>query len=210
MADTQTQGEVMEVATQEDPQPVKTLYAQLCPIELQLKNLGIKRYNYNFSGTLKDKVYGANQSFIIFMFDLFFCDFCPHCVFSKSANRSNSIFHVIVVYLTGIYEGEFLVGRSEQSNLELSSSMMPDLILHRVSKEQFLITKEPGDDMGPVYITDLSRNGTYLNGDLIGKRNKRILGNGDIISLVQGVYKGKHIKLQRQMWLLSQHIGYKA
>jgi serine/threonine-protein kinase CHEK2 len=84
-----------------------------------------------------------------------------------------------------------MVGRSETSNLVLASTMFPEVVFQRISKTQFKIEKDVNDGFDPVYITDMSRNGTFLNGDLIGQGNRRILGNRDSISIVQGVYKGE-------------------
>lgn len=65
--------------------------------------------------------------------------------------------------------------------------------MHNVSKKHFVITK---DDNGIVYITDLSKNGTFINGKLIGKNNRNILKSDDEISVGFRDLKGNFYEIQ--------------
>lgn len=62
-------------------------------------------------------------------------------------------------------------------------------MLRAVLFQHFAISREVGPswrcDPPPVYITDLSMNGTYVNGMLIGKGNRRILKSFDVIAILQ-------------------------
>lgn len=62
--------------------------------------------------------------------------------------------------------------------------------LDNISREHFEIKKEEGR---PVYIVDLSKNGTFLNGEKIGRQRKRILQNDDAISIGYQALKGNYI-----------------
>lgn len=46
------------------------------------------------------------------------------------------------------------------------------------------------ESLNPVVLTDLSHNGTYVNGQLIGKGNCRILDDSDAISITHPHVKG--------------------
>lgn len=60
-----------------------------------------------------------------------------------------------------------------------------------ISKEHCVITKDVVS--GNVYITDLSKNGTFLNGVKIGKDNRNILKDNDQLAIVKDV-NGRDIK----------------
>lgn len=63
--------------------------------------------------------------------------------------------------------------------------------MNRVSKIHFSI--EYDDEVGkshPAYIIDHSGNGTYVNEQKIGKGNRRILMNNDIIAVGAPRFKG--------------------
>lgn len=79
----------------------------------------------------------------------------------------------------------FTVGRAEDNNLTLNEGNVPHKIWCRVSNKHFEISRERGDLSKPVYIQDFSRNGTFLNGEIIGKNKKRILQDDDVISIIR-------------------------
>lgn len=62
----------------------------------------------------------------------------------------------------------------------ITRSRFPRNKVQNVSKKHFVITKQPN---GIVYITDLSKNGTFVNGKLIGKNNRNILKSDDEIAI---------------------------
>ncbi|XP_050087716.1 ovarian-specific serine/threonine-protein kinase Lok isoform X2 [Anopheles aquasalis] len=80
-------------------------------------------------------------------------------------------------------DGVFSVGRDSNCQLSLDTEHMPEKKLSRVSKVHFSIEKQEDEFDAPVYITDKSRNGTYLNGKLIGTNRQRLLKDGDVISI---------------------------
>lgn len=84
---------------------------------------------------------------------------------------------------------EFKAGRNEANDLCIGKDHLPDKILSRISKVHFTLKKDIVDLMSPTYITDESRNGTFLNGNLIGIGKKMILKNDDIIALSHPTYK---------------------
>lgn len=86
---------------------------------------------------------------------------------------------------------EFTAGRNTTNNLCIGKEHLPDKILSRISNFHFSITREimTNNDISPTYIQDKSRNGTFLNGDLIGYQKTRILKDDDVIALSHPNYK---------------------
>ncbi|XP_017771271.1 PREDICTED: ovarian-specific serine/threonine-protein kinase Lok-like [Nicrophorus vespilloides] len=73
----------------------------------------------------------------------------------------------------------FTLGRAENSDVIITADKVPVHRVTNISKVHFKIYKENG----LVYITDLSKNGTFINGKLIGKGNMNILQNDDEIAI---------------------------
>ncbi|XP_037710499.1 ovarian-specific serine/threonine-protein kinase Lok isoform X1 [Drosophila subpulchrella] len=84
---------------------------------------------------------------------------------------------------------EFSAGRGEANDLILTLNDLPEKILTRISKVHFIIKRANCELSNPVYIHDLSRNGTFVNNEKIGTNRKRILKNDDVISLSHPTYK---------------------
>ncbi|XP_016962173.1 ovarian-specific serine/threonine-protein kinase Lok [Drosophila biarmipes] len=84
---------------------------------------------------------------------------------------------------------EFSAGRGEANDLILTLNDLPEKILTRISKVHFTIKRANCELSNPVYIHDLSRNGTFVNNEKIGTNRKRILKNDDVISLSHPTYK---------------------
>ncbi|KAH8377497.1 hypothetical protein KR093_005759 [Drosophila rubida] len=84
---------------------------------------------------------------------------------------------------------EFSAGRGEANDLILTLNDLSEKILSRISKVHFIIKRANCDLTNPVYIQDLSRNGTFVNGEKIGMNKTRILQNDDIIALSHPTYK---------------------
>ncbi|XP_019880788.1 ovarian-specific serine/threonine-protein kinase Lok [Aethina tumida] len=72
------------------------------------------------------------------------------------------------------------LGRDAECDIVLYRETFPQNLLQSVSKLHFAISKD-GD--GPVYITDFSKNGTFVNQTKVGKNRKFILQNNDNISV---------------------------
>lgn len=44
-----------------------------------------------------------------------------------------------------------------------------------------------------IYIKDLSRNGTFINGELIGQNETRLVKNCDVISIIEANLESKYL-----------------
>lgn len=78
---------------------------------------------------------------------------------------------------------KFAAGRGEGNDMVLTLKELPEKMLCRISKVHFEIRRENCDISKPVFIQDFSRNGTFVNGELIGTNKCRILQNDDVIAL---------------------------
>ncbi|RZC40513.1 serine/threonine-protein kinase Chk2, partial [Asbolus verrucosus] len=78
-----------------------------------------------------------------------------------------------------LFESSYTCGRAAYCNIVIEKSQFPCFL--NVSKEHFAITKE--EDM--VYITDLSKNGTFVNSRRVGRHNRNVIQTNDIIALGQ-------------------------
>lgn len=89
---------------------------------------------------------------------------------------------------------EISLGRSIECDIVIYKSILPGPVdLLSISKKHFVISKDPQDEY-IIYITDCSKNGTYVNHKLIGKGKKIVLQNNDIISLGETL-QGKILNL---------------
>ena len=79
--------------------------------------------------------------------------------------------------LVDLTESTFTFGRAPNCTLQIDKQNFPQLL--NVSKVHFQIVKE--DDM--VYLIDLSKNGTFINSEKVGRNNRHIISDGDIISI---------------------------
>lgn len=86
-----------------------------------------------------------------------------------------------------ISQSEFSVGRDDRKCVLVLNETHLDRHkhLHRVSKVHFTIHKDLDDLSSPTFISDGSRNGTFVNGRLIGTRNRMILKHMDEISILK-------------------------
>ncbi|XP_058818022.1 ovarian-specific serine/threonine-protein kinase Lok isoform X2 [Topomyia yanbarensis] len=83
----------------------------------------------------------------------------------------------------------FHVGRGEDNDLCVGNDCLPKKILARISKVQFCLQKDIVDLQNPTYIVDKSRNGTFVNGNLIGLGKQMIIKNDDIIGLSHPMFR---------------------
>lgn len=79
-----------------------------------------------------------------------------------------------------MHDDTFTLGRSEKCNVTIIKSKFPRNKSQNISKVQFTITRACA---GTAYICDNSKNGTFVNGKLIGKGNKHVLQNNDEIAI---------------------------
>ncbi|XP_057666394.1 ovarian-specific serine/threonine-protein kinase Lok-like [Diorhabda carinulata] len=80
-----------------------------------------------------------------------------------------------------IHKDIFKVGRSQHCDVCINQTDLCKQYKDLFSKEHFVICRDPDNKI--VYIKDISRSGTYLNGRLIGKNKMNILQHDDKISV---------------------------
>lgn len=73
----------------------------------------------------------------------------------------------ITFYLLSVITKQpFKVGRSKQCDVVLENIHLQNFV-HNVSKEHFILTKDSKSNF--IYLTDVSKNGTYINGRKVHK-----------------------------------------
>lgn len=79
---------------------------------------------------------------------------------------------------------EYKFGRDSECDVPYTSGdIAKNVRFLQISKRHFRIYKEEKDIHSLSFIEDLSSNGTFINGQKVGKGNKRLLKNNDEISL---------------------------
>ncbi|KAJ4439911.1 hypothetical protein ANN_08041 [Periplaneta americana] len=84
-------------------------------------------------------------------------------------------------------DNEYSLGRAQDCTIRISRSHVKDDVLQTISKLHCKIVKS--DSTSEVYLEDHSFNGTFVNNEKIGKGDKRILKNYDLISLASVHFK---------------------
>ncbi|KAL3273732.1 hypothetical protein HHI36_015161 [Cryptolaemus montrouzieri] len=80
-----------------------------------------------------------------------------------------------------LVEETITLGRAEHCTIVVRSDNFPENTVLIISKLHFSINRDEITDL--VYLKDESKNGTFVNGILVGKGNKNILQNDDIVSV---------------------------
>ncbi|CAB3221889.1 unnamed protein product [Arctia plantaginis] len=88
-----------------------------------------------------------------------------------------------------LIEPEFTLGRALNCNFVAKNSVIKENITRNVSKQHFIIRRDMSESLCPTIITDLSYNGTFINGEKIGKGNSQVLDDNDIISVTHELVK---------------------
>ncbi|XP_063826055.1 ovarian-specific serine/threonine-protein kinase Lok [Ostrinia nubilalis] len=88
-----------------------------------------------------------------------------------------------------LIQPEFSLGRSLNCNFVIKKNIVKDNIIKSVSKQQFIIKRDLSEPLCPAIITDLSHNGTFINGENIGKGNSRVLDDNDEIAITHTFVK---------------------
>ncbi|XP_055541768.1 ovarian-specific serine/threonine-protein kinase Lok isoform X2 [Wyeomyia smithii] len=96
----------------------------------------------------------------------------------------------------------YSAGRKETNDLCINTEHVPLKIIRGISSLHFTIRKNLADKEAPAYIKDHSRNGTFINGTLIGQGKEFILKDDDVISLSHQSFKAIVYKDQR----VSKHL----
>ncbi|KAJ9599094.1 hypothetical protein L9F63_010431, partial [Diploptera punctata] len=87
-------------------------------------------------------------------------------------------------------EDEYIVGRSDICSIKISKNEVNEKVLNTISKLHCKILKiDASPGIPEVYLEDLSFNGTFVNGEKVGKSKRRILKNNDQISLASPQFK---------------------
>ncbi|CAH0398384.1 unnamed protein product [Chilo suppressalis] len=88
-----------------------------------------------------------------------------------------------------LIQPEFSLGRAFTCSFVLNKNMIKENIIRNVSKQQFIIKRDLQETLNPAIITDLSYNGTFVNGVKIGKGNSRVLDDNDVIAITHELVK---------------------
>jgi len=72
------------------------------------------------------------------------------------------------------------------AKIKITHLEIKEAVLQTISNKQCRILKGTPE----VYLEDLSFNGTFINGEIIGRGNKRILQNNDQISIISPHFRG--------------------
>ena len=115
-------------------------------------------------------------------------------------------------------ENEYSLGRGKKCTIALESKeIQASKYFATYSSTHFKIVRDTIQNF--VYIQDLSSNGTYINGDKIGKNKKRVLDNNAEIALASKtnrvyVYIDTNAKedssipdVVREKYIVSKEIG---
>lgn len=101
-----------------------------------------------------------------------------------------------VSHFLDLTQSSFRVGRYSGCDYILTQEEIGEKLYNCVSNIHFeVVRKEEKDGLFVTQITDLSSNGTYLNGNLIGKNNTSVLSNHDTIAIAKSTYTGNMITL---------------
>lgn len=83
---------------------------------------------------------------------------------------------------------EYSVGRGKTCSVVLASDeLQTSKYFLAYSSTHFTIVRDPTKN--EVYLVDLSSNGTYINGEKLGKNNKQILENNTEIALASKTHR---------------------
>ncbi|CAG9561957.1 unnamed protein product [Danaus chrysippus] len=88
-----------------------------------------------------------------------------------------------------LIQPEFSLGRAIDCSFVIKKDKIKESIIKNVSKRHFVIKRDMSEPLSPAIITDLSHNGTFVNGVKIGKGKSRVLDDNDEISLSNAVVK---------------------
>lgn len=93
---------------------------------------------------------------------------------------------VIFIFVIDLEKDTYKAGRQTNDiDFQFTKQCFSLKIMNHISKIHFTITREVMGKFGyVVYITDTSSNGTFLNGEKIGKGCRWIISNNDKISVV--------------------------
>lgn len=94
---------------------------------------------------------------------------------------SQTIFEIFQLFLD-LIEDSLAVGRSDECDIVIHKSKFPQNQLFFISKKHFILKRDPLDK-NITYLTDLSKNGTFVNSHQVGRNKTIILQNNDFIAI---------------------------
>lgn len=92
------------------------------------------------------------------------------------------IYFIYCLVFLDLIEPSLAIGRSDECDIVIHKSKFPANQIFFISKKHFVIRKD-SEDKHITYITDLSKNGTYVNNCLIGRNKTIILQNNDLLAI---------------------------
>lgn len=108
------------------------------------------------------------------------------CLFLIQVNKINDWFFIDLV------KDSYKAGRQTNDvDFQFTKQCFTLKVMNHISKIHFTITRENIGTLGYiVFISDTSSNGTFLNGEKIGKNCRWILSNNDKIAVVSKTNNG--------------------
>jgi len=99
------------------------------------------------------------------------------------------------VFILDLVKDNYNAGRQTNDvDFQFTKQCFSLKVMNHISKIHFIINREKIGTLGyVVFITDKSANGTFLNGEKIGKDNRWILSNNDKIAVVSKANYGKFL-----------------
>lgn len=107
------------------------------------------------------------------------------------------IYFILFIFSIDLVKDNYKAGRqTNEIDFQFTKQCFSLKVMNHISKIHFIITREIIGTLGyVVFITDTSSNGTFLNGDKIGKGCRWILSNNDKIAVVSKTNYGKFYDL---------------
>lgn len=93
--------------------------------------------------------------------------------------------HNLILYnhLAGLDKDEFVVGRQSSCDYHFESGESQSKIYPLISKIHFIIEKHVIRGTCVAFLKDVSSNGTFVNDQLVGRDQRHVLSNDDVISV---------------------------
>ncbi|XP_043192588.1 serine/threonine-protein kinase Chk2-like isoform X1 [Amphibalanus amphitrite] len=88
-----------------------------------------------------------------------------------------------------MFKNEYTLGRGESCDVVVGLQNLVEKYLLTISKTHLKVVRAEASTGWHVYLEDLSSNGTFVNGELVGRGNKVALKNNDEISLSMKLLK---------------------
>ncbi|GAB0087893.1 Ovarian-specific serine/threonine-protein kinase Lok [Sergentomyia squamirostris] len=83
-----------------------------------------------------------------------------------------------------LFAEHWKVGRIETADLQITKNELPESELPKLSKIQFIVHRDLSHPLNPPILEDCSSNGTFVQQSRVGKGHRRVLLNGDYISIL--------------------------